>query len=268
MRQGQGYLTIACNTPDINYLQHAYLLAESIKDTQQINDISLIANDRALAEIQDKHRKIFSNIIPIQVDETRKDFTAEAKVWHLSPYKQTIKIESDMIMSASIDHWWSIMDAKDIVFTTDVFKHDGTMITDRSQRQLFDNNLLPNIYTGLYYFRFSKDSQAFFSLVNDIYNNWEWFKNNLKNCRYDHPVTDEVFAIAANIWGIERCTLSQSVPAFVHMKNPLLGLPKDAAWWEYLCYEKSNGNVRIGNHQQHLPVHYCNKLFLEQCHDQ
>jgi hypothetical protein len=263
MRQGQGYLTIACNTPAVDYLRHAYRLAESIKDTQQINSVSVIVNEMALKNIDSKISKMFDTIIPTHLNK----FEPEAKLWHLSPYKQTIKIESDMLMSASIDHWWPILDEKDIAFTTDVYKPNGSIITSRSQRKIFDDNDLPNIYTGLFYFRFSKDSQKFFSIASAIFDNWKWFRDNfLKNCRYNEPVTDEVFAIAAKIYGIENCTLSGSVPSFVHMKNPLLDIPNDGPWWEYMNWEKSGTDIRIAHYQQHLPIHYCNKKFLESCY--
>ena len=119
----------------------------------------------------------------------------------------------------------------------------------------------------LFYAPWCKDSQKFFSIASAIFDNWKWFRDNfLKNCRYDEPVTDEVFAIAAKIYGIENCTLSGSVPTFVHMKNPLLDIPNDGPWWEYMNWEKSGTAIRIAHHQQHLPIHYCNKKFLESCY--
>ena len=267
MREGQGFLTIACNNDSINYLAHACLLAESIKDTQKNNRVSLIANQRALDLMEDKHRKIFDKVIAVAFDEAGKNFTMEAKAWALTPYKQTIKIESDMLMTSSIDHWWDLLDQKDIVFTRNVFQPTGQLITNRSQRKLFDDNDLPDIYTGLYYFRYSRESQQFFTLVNSIYDNWDWFKDNLKNCRLEQPVTDEVFAIAAKIWGVEKCTLSGSVPSFVHMKNPLIDIPNDAPWWRYMYWEKDRSNIKLAFHQQHLPIHYHDKNILERYYD-
>lgn len=261
----QGYLTFALNTKDCDYLSLAYRLAESIKDTQKSNNISLVIDHYTADRIKQKHKDMFDKIIMLgKRDPAQKDFMHESMAWDITPYKQTIKAESDMIFTHSVDHWWNILDERDIVFTTDVYKNDHTLITDRSQRRLFDDNDLPNVYNALYYFRFTRDSQMFFALVKRIMNEWAWFRDHhLKNCRYEHPVADEVFAIAVKIFGEERCTLPQSVPAFLHMKNRLLEIPSDGAWWKYLSWEKSEDAVRVGLYQQHLPVHYQNKSFIK-----
>ena len=122
--------------------------------------------------------------------------------------------------------------------------------------------LLPDVYTALYYFRYTQESQKFFTLVRQIYEQWTWFRDQyLVNCRYENPVTDEVFAIAAKLFGEQRCTLPIAVPAFVHMKNSLLDLPNDAPWWEYLYRELNDEGVKIGHHKQRLPLHYHYKDF-------
>jgi hypothetical protein len=270
MREGQGYVIVACNTADINYLEHAYHLAVSIKDTQKINNVSVIANAPAVTELQDKHRRVFDNVIPVMIDESdTKNFTAEYRVWERSPYKQTIKIEADMLLTSNIDHWWAILDQKDIVLTNQVVTYRNDIITNRSQRKLFDDNQLPDVYSGLYFFRYSRNSQYFFNLVKQIFQNWSWFRDHyLINCRYQYPVTDEVFAIAANMFGIENCTLSGSIPSFVHMKNQLQNLPTSDPWWEYIWFEKTNTQVNVGFYKQTLPLHYNNKKFLKVLNDQ
>jgi hypothetical protein len=257
----KGYLTFAFNTKDTNYLELAYRLAESIKATQKHNNISVIIDSDTAERIKTKHTDIFDRImIKGKASHAHKDFAHQALAWDLTPYKQTIKIEADMYMTSSIDHWWSILDERDVCLTTSVFDHTGELITDRSQRRMFDDNDLPNVYNAITYFRYTKDSKQFFDIVKRIHEDWEFYKNTLlKNCRYERPVTDEVFAIAARIYGEERCTLPFPVPAFLHMKNPLLGLPNDGAWWEYLYVE---GN-RIGHYAQKLPVHYNKKDYWD-----
>jgi hypothetical protein len=255
MKQGQGFLTVACNNKETDYLSLAYRLAESLKDTDQSAKISVIVNN--LEEIEDKHQKIFDKII-LYNNETK--FSAETQVWRSSPYKQTIKIEADMIVPVDISYWWSILDQKDVVLTNHVMTYWGDVITDRSQRKLFDDNNLPNIYSGIYYFRHSADSKLFFDIVSSIYKNWDWFRDQLlKNCRYKEPVTDEVFAIAAKIYGVHRCTITNSIPTFVHMKNQLQRIPTDDHWFNYVYFEKSQ--MAIGNFKQIWPIHYQDKAF-------
>ena len=263
----KGFCTVACNTNDINYLEHAYHLAVSIKDTQSVKEMSVVVNTATQQQFEEKHRQIFDHVITVPADiAEKKDFISEIAVWQ-SPYKQTIKVEADMIMTANLDHWWPILDQKDVVLTSQVETYWGETIQDRSQRQLFDINNLPDVYSGLYYFRRTLDAKKFFVIVAEIFHNWPWFRDHyLKNCRYEHPVTDEVFAIAAKIFGVEKCTLLGPVPSFVHMKNELQKIASAGPWFEAVQYEK-NEYVNIGFFRQHLPLHYHNKKFIEVLND-
>jgi hypothetical protein len=259
----RGFLTFAFNTAHVDYLDLAYRLGQSIGQTQKIKSVSVVLDDITAKSLSDQHRQTFDRIIIYNSDrEKTKDFSHESMAWQLTPYKQTIKIEADMLMTSSVDHWWSILDERDICLTTSVFDNQETLITNRSQRKLFDDNLLPNVYTALYYFRYTQNSQKFFKLVQQIYEHWPWFRDHyLINCRYETPVTDEVFAIAAKLFGEHLCTLPMDLPTFVHMKNSLLDLPNDSAWWEYLYREMGENGVKLGHYKQRLPLHYHRKDF-------
>jgi hypothetical protein len=252
-REGQGFLTVACNSNTTDYLSMAYRLAESIHDTQKVKAVSVITD---VKNIDPKYTRMFDKII--QVDAN--GFWGETHVWSASPYKQTFKIEADMILPSSIDHWWAICDQKDVVLTDRVYTYWHEVITNRSFRKVFDENNLPDIYSGIYYFRYSKESREFFNIVNHVFNNWNYFRDTqLKNCRYQDPVTDEVFAIAARIYGIERCTIDNTIPSFVHMKNTLQDIPSNDRWYNYVYYEASQ--QAIGHFKQTLPIHYWDKNF-------
>lgn len=259
----QGYLTYAINNEHTDYLQMAYYLACSIKETQTINGITLATDSATHAQLTDKQREIFDEVVIISpTAQTGKNFRHEASAWSITPYKRTIKVEADMLFTANHDHWWEILDQKFLCFTTDVKTYWGDTITNRYHRTLFDDNCLPNVYTALYYFQYSKESQQFFTLVNAIYRNWDWFKTYyLKNCRYEHPVSDEVFAIAVKIFGEEQCTLPAPL-SFVHMKNRLQDIPPGEHWWEFASFEKNEHYKNVGFHRQTLPLHYYDKKFV------
>lgn len=263
----KGFITVACNTKDIDYLAHATLLAESIKDTQQIKNVSLVTNTETYSYFTSKHHSLFDKILQVDFATAGdKSYLSETKVW-FSPYKQTIKMEADMMMTSSIDHWWEILDQKDVVLTNRVETYWGDIIMNRSQRQLFDQNSLPDVYSAFYYFRKTMPAKQFFELVKQIFYNWNWFRDSyLKNCRYQDPVTDEVFAIAVKIFGEELCTLTGTVPSFVHMKNPLQNINHNQSWFESVMFER-NAGINLGNYRQHLPLHYCDKKFLEKLND-
>lgn len=259
MRQGKGFLTFALNTQDTNYLELAYYLAKSIKETQTNNQFAVVVDSNTNVNYD-----VFDHVIKIDRENNNLDYSHEALAFKLSPFTQTIKLESDLIFTDSVDHWWEILDEKFVVFTNRVETYRGETITNRSQRKLFDENNLPDIYTGIYYFRYSKEAMQFFSIVKNVYDNWDWFRDELlKNCRIQRPVTDEVFAIAAKIWGIENCTIQNRIPSFVHMKSILQGLPKEGKWWEYRMFEKNNKDINLGFFKQDLPLHYQDKSFID-----
>lgn len=258
----KGYLTYAINSEQTDYLQMAYYLAQSIKDTQKINNITLATDSKTHLQLTDKQREIFDEVIIISPPaQSGKNFRHEATAFAITPYKRTIKVEADMLFTANHDHWWEILDQKPLCFTTDVKTYWGDKIIRRDYRKLFDDNYLPNVYTALYYFQYTKEANAFFNIVNAIYRNWDWFKTEyLINCRYDHPVSDEVFAIAVKIFGEENCTIPNLL-SFVHMKNKLQNLPPVDPWWEYLHFEKNNHYINIGHFRQNIPLHYHEKSF-------
>jgi hypothetical protein len=35
----------------------------------------------------------------------------------VSPYRQTIKLEADMIAAGPIDHWWTLFELRDVVIS-------------------------------------------------------------------------------------------------------------------------------------------------------
>jgi hypothetical protein len=104
----------------------------------------------------------------------------------------------------------------------------------------------------------------FFNLVAEIYANWTWFRDSyLINCRYDDPVSDEVFALACKIFGEDKTTITGDIPAFVHMKNAGQGLADSIPWHDQIYFQKNDNGVTVGFHKQWAPLHYCDKSFIE-----
>ena len=59
-------------------------------------------------------QKVFDDIITIP---TMEPFANECLAWELTPFKETFKLESDMLLTSNIDHWWSGARLKNICFT-------------------------------------------------------------------------------------------------------------------------------------------------------
>jgi hypothetical protein len=258
----QGFLTIAQNT-DVDYLQLAYLQAMSIKLTMPGSKYAVIVDEATLAKVTDRHRTVFDHVITLPQDYAKDEqwkLSNEWQVFALSPFKETIKLESDIVFTRSIDNWWTVFRLKNIVLGLGCKDFQGRPAISRRYRQVFDDNELPDVYTGLMYFRYSQEAYTFFEAVKAIYRNWEVVSAQLKNCRDDKPTTDLVYAIAAKMIGVETCTLpSCDFINFTHMKNSINNWPESTPWPELVISEIDAPMVRINNINQYHPLHYQDK---------
>ena len=195
-KEQKGYFTFAQNG-DVDYLELAYLQALSIKVTQGINSYAVAVDEKTEALVTDKHRKVFDYVLRIPgKDEAEDDswkLANEWKVWRMTPFKETVKLDSDILFSRNIDHWWHIMQQKDVCCANRVRSYESKVSNDMTYRKLFVQNNLPNVYSGFTYFRYTQTSMEFFSLVKDIYHNWPMFRDEvLTKCVNEKPHTDEV----------------------------------------------------------------------------
>ena len=262
----QGFLTIAQNTSDVDYLRLAYLQAMSVKLTMPGSKYAVIVDDNTLAEVTDKHRAVFDHVIPLPHDYAKDEqwkLANEWQVFDLTPFKETIKVESDILFTRSIDHWWTAFRLRDVVLSIGCRDYQDNISENRRYRQVFDDNELPDAYNGLMYFRYSQTAFAFFTKARQIFLNWEQFRDGiLINCRDEQPTTDLVYAIAAKIQGIENCTLPEcDFINFTHMKNSINAWPESTPWPELIVSEIDMPMVRINNINQYHPLHYQDKTW-------
>jgi hypothetical protein len=257
-----GYLTVACNTDEVDYLHLAYVQALNIKSTQKNNKVAVVVDSKTKLLINNKHKKTFDYIIEAPEHEYGI-FGTEAFLFTLTPFKETIKLESDLLFTRSIDHWINAFRLRDIVLSTGCKKYTGEIATSRKYRKFFDDNNLPDIYNGLMYFRFTKTAKVFFDVVKQIFGNWDKLSLVVKNSRESSPSTDVVFSLAAEVIGRELCTLpSADFINFVHMKPAINGFNEDLRFSEVFVTEFNNGMIRINNVNQYYPLHYYDKNFV------
>ena len=260
----QGYACTIGYNSEVDYLNMAYLQALSIKTTQKkITNYAVIVDEKTNQSIESKHREVFDQII---VMPDTWSFAKEWQIRNYSPWKRTIKLDADLILTNSIDDWWDYFNSYSLLFPTIVESYKGTPITSRWHRRLFDDNQLPNIYTAFYYFKDDPNSADFFETVKKVSEKWNWVASEFLIKNSDKtPRDDEIFSIAAEIYGIENCTIPDSVyPRFVHMKEVLNELPGEKPWNEQIHFENNNGEIWVGHHLQRLPFHYCSKNFAKQ----
>jgi hypothetical protein len=178
------------------------------------------------------------------------------QMFQISPYRQTIKLEADMIAASPVDHWWTLFELRDVVISSGARTWYDKPAESRYYRKCFDANNLPDVYNAITYWRLSKTAQEFFSLVRSIFENWIEFRNLLKFPE-DVPSTDLVYAMAAQIVGPEQVILPAGLgPSIVHMKryiNPL----QSNDWTRELVWETDP--FRINTVTQWGFVHYYQK---------
>lgn len=260
-QEQQGFLTIAANTAEVDYLHLAYLQALNIKATQRIKSFAVIVDPATNQQIQEHHKQAFNYIIEAPASTTGP-YGLEVQAFWLTPFKETVKLESDLLLPSSIDHWWRAFRLRDIVLSTGCKNYLQNESTSQRYRKLFDDNNLPDVYNGLMYFRYSKTAADFYRRAAEIFNNWVTVQATLLNCRDEYPTTDVVFALAAEIVGRELCTIpSLDFVNFVHMKPAINGYPESARFQDMYVTEFDRGMIRINNVNQYHPVHYHEKDF-------
>lgn len=268
-QEQQGFLTIAQNTSDVDYLRLAYLQAINIKNTQKTNRTAVIVDSATFTQTQTPAcQSAFDYILLLDQDDALSEnwkLSNEWQVFWLTPFKETIKVESDLLFTRSIDHWWSALRNREIVLSHGCKDYQGQTSSVRKYRRVFDSNTLPDIYNGLMYFRYSSNANKFFTIAKGLFKHWETVRDTcLVDCRDKNPTTDVVYALAANLIGRENCTIpTLDFFNFVHMKPAIQGWSDAQSWLDHVIIEHDDSMIRVNNLNQYYPFHYQDKRFLD-----
>jgi hypothetical protein len=232
----RGYLIPAINTNVIDYVACAEQLANSIQTWHPNANITILTKE----------------MLPYG------DLGGYANDWQCfaaSPYRQTIKLEADMIVTSPVDHWWTLFENRDVVVSQGARDFYDCSAESRYYRKIFDNNNLPDVYNAITYWRVSQTAKEFFNLVQTIFMNWADYKKLLK-MPDEQPSTDLVYAIAAIIIGAEHVTLPNGLgPTIVHMKKYINPIITDN-WTNELVWENTNPGLRVHTVAQWGLFHY------------
>lgn len=255
----QGYITFAFGK---EYLKLAYVQALSIKASQSINNYAVIV-DKTAAEELDNYSHVFDEVIKVDYEASGWDMSQHWKVFGLTPWRETVLLDADMVFNESVDHWWPTMRLRDVCLTHEIKDFRENTITSRKCRRLFDENLLPDVYAGFMYFRYTELASEFFGLVKSITHNWDWIAKEhfIKNDDYRIRI-DEIFALAARIFGTQYVTLPVAIPTFTHGKEVLWKLSEQQPWFEQLFVELTKDKLLIGHYYQRVPLHYHHKDWI------
>ena len=247
----RGYVIPAIDTDGVSYTDCAEQLAMSIKSWHPEASVSIMTNNRC-------DWSVFDHVIELPYGD-QGSYANDWQVFKASPYRQTIKLEADMLIASPIDHWWTMFEHRDVVVSTGCRDFYNQTATSRYYRKFIDDNHLPDVYNAITYWRLSATAQEFFDLVRNIFEHWEDYKRLVKFPE-DAPSTDFVYAMAAQIMSPERVTMPfASYPSIVHMKRHVIGTTTNN-WTRELVWEMDP--LRIQTVAQWGAFHYHIKDWL------
>ena len=241
---------MAVNTEGVDYVAMAQRLFESLRRWHPEARTCLIT-DQEIAAPEFDHVRILA--------PQTNPYANDPQAFRLTPFRETIKLEADMLIVSEIAHWWTMLRHRDLVISTGCRDWHGRVSKERFYRRVIDENHLPDVYNAVTYWRLSQTSQQFYQLIRDIFADWPSIKSLLKFPE-DQPSTDVVYAIAAQVMGPESVTLPfASYPQITHMRSRIAGTA--GTWHKELVWEYHAGHLRIESVPQWGAFHYHEKTW-------
>lgn len=261
----RGILTIAQNTKHCDYLKLAYVQAMSAKLTQTHSQYAVMTTYDT--PIPDKYKVVFDHVLRMDIDWAKGEEWKLANEWQahdMSPFEQTLKVDADVLFFQDLASWWAIYDRYDFVPAVSAYTYRGNKSESDYYRKCFTSNDLPNIYTGMMYFRRCDQVRDYFYLARDLYYHWDKVSLEfMDHTRPSHPSTDVVFALAAKLMEMD---VHHDFSGFVHMKRYMQDVPTyliTDRWYKNLSYYfDANMMLYIENIAQRRPFHYQDKGFI------
>ena len=268
LKMTKGIVVLAQNNDTENYVEQACLLAMSLKVYNNC-PISIITDDSVPKEYQ----QLFDKIIPIPFGDSaeKTDWKIENrwKIYHATPYDETVVMDTDMLVLQNIDTWWNFLLNYELFFTSKVLNYRGGLADTSYYRKTFIDNRLPNIFVGFHYFKKCDFAKEFYAWLELVMQNWETFyEQHLEpNSRPKHLSVDVCAAIVIRILDCENKVTNQiaKFPSFIHMKPYCQGWTNvQSSWQDQMgVYISKDGSLKIGNYAQQSILHYTEKDFLK-----
>ena len=230
---------------------------------------ALLVDAETMDQVTDRHREVIDKFILLPDVSKHQDpdwkIAGEQFVFDLTPFKQTYKLDVDVLLSANWED--NSYSTSDLAFANFTSKTNGELVDnlEKISRKVFVDNKLPNIYTAFYFFRYCQQTHEFFQIVKNLYADWEFYRDHvLINCRHEYPRQDEVFALA---WLIYRpdatCFINPfQIRPIIHMRPDIQYLAETVPWYKQLPFELDEfNNLVVGNYKTCGPLHYIDKDF-------
>lgn len=241
----KGFVIMAQNTDTTDYVKCAEVLKDSILKCMPNSNVTIITDLPYGDQCPDSEWKL------------QNDW----QVYDASPYEYTIKLEADMIIPCSIEHWWDILKDRDIVVSSTIRNYRGDISNVRAYRQFIDDNQLPDVYNAITYFKKSDTAKQFFNIVRNVFENWIDWRDILRANNDEICTTDWAYSIACHLMGKENTTMDFPAMSMVHMKQYINDLLTED-WPNELLVEYTNP-IKVATFPQTYPFHYHVKNFSD-----
>ena len=261
-----GYLIVVSTSDRYNYLEMAYALALSIKNTQKpgYDKVALVIDNPELLE-SIKSPWVFDHVIKWDQEEF---WNGRSWMDQLTPFDYTVCLEADMLFLRDYSHWIEyFIENCELYIPNCAYSYREEKVISDFYRKVFTDNCLPNMYS--FYTFFKKDSnlaQDFFKLGRYIIKNPIEFSNVFMSNNKPLIVgTDEAFSLSAKILGIEdQISYDLEFLKIVHFKPAIQGWPSMPPKCSDMVgfYLNKGGQLKIGNINQTGIVHYFEKNIM------
>lgn len=263
----KGFVLLAQNSQH-DYVEQACLCAMSIKANMPESSVTIVTNDGVPLTYQE----LFDNIKTIpwtnSTDEQTVFATTERwKLYHVTPYDETIVLDTDMLVLQDISSWWNFLSNYDLYYASNVTTYRGKTVTSDYYRKTFSANNLPNLYNGFHYFKKCEFAHEFYKWLELVTNNWELFYSQYAKEHFPKQCSMDVSAaIVSKILNCEDKITNSKIkyPSFTHMKPYIQEWQHPKSRWQDKVgiYLTSDLKLTIGNHLQQGIFHYTEKDFV------
>jgi hypothetical protein len=261
-KRDRGFLTVAQNG-EHDFLRLAYILGLSLKSSQKDAHLSVMVSPKM--KVPKAYRDVFDEIIDIpwidSASTSSKKIENDWKTYHITPYRETIRLDADMIVTQSIDHWWDILEGRDLTLCGNARNLRGEPLGISDTHGIIRKCGLPIVHPSIVHFRYSDTALAYFQLLETIFANYDRFSFEMMDDSRPKGINRDVcYAIAAKLSDdVGECFHHVGIPSFVSMKRDLQGwtsIPSERWTDDISMTVTPEGRLKIGNYIQSLPVNY------------
>ena len=250
-KEQYGYLTYALNSDDTDYESIAHLWALSVRLTHKhCPSLAVVVKDKQ--KCRSSLHKVFDHVIELQPRDVVNNMQYECDILKLSPYKETVKFESDMLCTSDIMIWQKYFRLRDLCFTGHVCNFKQEIVDDTKYRKYLKTNLLPNVYQGLYYVRTTRSTVMLMKEVWRIFSDWHSEIKKYRLWEKHEPSTDFAMSMALNNLNFDNVCDKSPLPTFVHNKPAITG---EMRYWSI----PDPQSVIVNGQRLSYPWHYHDK---------